>query len=30
MKRDFQKTLAEWNGKSVRKPLVIRGMRQTG
>jgi len=30
MKRDFQKTLAEWNGKAVRKPLVIRGMRQTG
>lgn len=30
MKRDFQTTLAEWNGKAVRKPLVIRGMRQTG
>ena len=30
MKRDFNKTLAEWNGKAVRKPLVVRGMRQTG
>ncbi len=30
MKRDFEKTLVEWNGKSVRKPLVVRGMRQTG
>ncbi len=30
MKRQFSKTLADWNGKSPRKPLVIRGMRQTG
>lgn len=30
MKRDFAKVLMEWNGKSVRKPLLIRGMRQTG
>ncbi|MBQ7722082.1 MAG: ATP-binding protein [Kiritimatiellae bacterium] len=30
MKRDFEKTLAEWNSKTIRKPLVIRGMRQTG
>lgn len=30
MKRVFVKKLEEWHGKSVRKPLVIRGMRQTG
>ena len=30
MKRDFAKTLAEWHGNATRKPLVIRGMRQTG
>ena len=30
MKRHFTKTLADWNGKTDRKPLVIRGMRQTG
>ncbi len=30
MKRDFEKTLAEWNAKPVRKPLVLRGMRQAG
>lgn len=30
MKRAFAKTLEEWHSKPVRKPLVIRGMRQTG
>ena len=30
MIRDFTKALVAWNGKSPRKPLVIRGMRQTG
>lgn len=30
MKRDFSRKLEEWHGKSVRKPLIIRGMRQTG
>ena len=30
MRREFTKTLEEWRTKSVRKPLIIRGMRQTG
>ncbi len=30
MKRNFTKKLIEWNDVSVRKPLIIRGMRQTG
>ena len=30
MKRDFSKTLEKWHAKAVRKPLIIRGMRQTG
>lgn len=30
MKRNFTKKLIEWNDMSVRKPLIIRGMRQTG
>ena len=30
MKRDFTEKLKDWNNMSVRKPLIIRGMRQTG
>ena len=30
MKRDFTTVLEEWASKPDRKPLVIRGMRQTG
>ena len=30
MKRSFENTLFEWNKMRIRKPLVIRGMRQTG
>ncbi len=30
MKRSFEKKLIDWNGMRIRKPLVIRGMRQTG
>ena len=30
MRRNFTETLENWNKKSVRKPLIIRGMRQTG
>lgn len=30
MKRNFTEKLKDWNNMSVRKPLIIRGMRQTG
>ena len=30
MKRDFARTLEAWRNKPNRKPLIIRGMRQTG
>lgn len=30
MKRNFSEKLKEWNNMPVRKPLIIRGMRQTG
>ena len=30
MKRDFSKKLIEWHNKAIRKPLIVRGMRQTG
>ena len=30
MRRDFTKKLEEWRKKAVRKPLIVRGMRQTG
>ena len=30
MKRNFTERLKDWNNMSVRKPLIIRGMRQTG
>ena len=30
MYRDFTETLKRWNNRNVRKPLIIRGMRQTG
>lgn len=30
MTRDFEKILGQWHTKNVRKPLIIRGMRQTG
>jgi len=30
MKRDFAQKLEDWHKKPVRKPLIIRGMRQTG
>ncbi len=30
MRRDFMSTLEEWNKKAVRKPLIVRGMRQAG
>lgn len=30
MRRDFSKKLENWNNQPTRKPLIIRGMRQTG
>ena len=30
MKRNFEKILTQWHEKKVRKPLIVRGMRQTG
>ena len=30
MNRNFTEKLKEWNNAQVRKPLIIRGMRQTG
>lgn len=30
MERDFSKVLKQWNAQKVRKPLIVRGMRQTG
>ena len=30
MKRNFEKILTQWHDKKVRKPLIVRGMRQTG